>query len=182
MLAAPVVAGLGIASSIGGGLLGAFSSMQQGRAQSRMYQYQAGVASANQQIARQNADYERRVGDVQAQQSGLKTRSEIGSAKAIQAGSGLDINSGSAAQVRESMTQIGKQNADVIRANTARRAYGYEMKGMEQEAQGTLYRSASSNARSAGKIGAISSILGGATSVSSKWLQGRSVGLWGDNG
>jgi hypothetical protein len=48
--------------------------------------------------------------------------------------------------------------------------------------QATLDIAAGKNAAAAGDINAVSSILGTAGSVSSKWLQGNQVGLWGVSG
>lgn len=176
------VGGAGIGASAGGSLLGAFGSIFTGKAQSNQASYQAGIAQINKQIALKNAEYERNVGEVQAQQSGMKTRSEIGQTKAIQASSGFDVNKGSNVDVRSSEALIGKENVDVIRSNAARRAYGYEVEAVQDEAQSNIYKMAGANAKTAGGIGAIGSILGGASSVSSKWLQGNQTGLWGSGG
>src|SRR5438105_4747319 len=136
-MADPVtLATIGIVSTVAGGATGAFGSIMGGESQSSMYKYQAGVAQINKRIAEQNADYSRKVGEVEAQQFGMKTRAEIGEAKATQGAGGLDVGSGSNLAVRESMGDIGRQNLATIRANAARRAYGYEVEGIQQEAQG----------------------------------------------
>lgn len=165
------LAAIGIGSAAAGGLVGAFGQASGGQAQAGMYNYQAGVAQINQKIALQNADYQRTVGEVQAQQSGMATRAKVGETKVEQSASNLDINSGSQALVRESETSLGQYDQSVIRANAARRAYGYEVEATQQEAQGSLYKMAGKNAKTAGSISAVSSILGAAGSVSSKWLQ-----------
>ncbi len=168
---------ISLAGSAGAGISGALGSLFQGRAQSKSYAYQAGVADINSKIQKQNADYERNVGEVKAQQVGLKTAADIGTAKTVQGASGLDVNTGSNSQVRDSMREIGQQDARVSRANTARRAYGFEVGAMEAASQGQMYRSASKTSRTAGYIGAASSILGAASSVSSKWLTASSSGI-----
>lgn len=173
-----ISAGIGMASSLGGSLLSAFGASSAGQAQSQAYQYQAGIARMNAQIDRQNADWERGTGEIESQQSGMKTKAQIASTKAIQGGSGLDVNSGSATKVRESELEIGQQNEATIRANAAHKAYGFEVKAVNEVAQANLDDAAADNAKSAGDINAFASILGGVSSVSSKWMQGKSVGIF----
>jgi hypothetical protein len=50
---------------------------------------------------------------------------------------------------------------------------------VQYTSQAQLDTLAGRNARTSGMIGAASSILGGASSVSSEWLRGQSLGLWG---
>ena len=171
------VAGVGMAAGAAGGILGAFGSRAAGQAQANMYNYQAGVAQVNQKIAMQNAAYAREVGEVETQRVGMKGRSEVGVAKARQAGSGLDVTSGSPAMVRESMDLVNKQGQALTRSAAAKRAYGYEVEAMSQGAGATMAQMAGRESLRAGELGFYTSLLGTASSVSSKWLQGRSVGL-----
>ena|SRR5882757_386847 len=172
------IAGIGMGASAAGSILGAFGAEQGGQAQSQMYQYQAAIAQMNSKIAKQNADYTRAVGEVQAQQSGMKTRAQVGQTVATQGASGLDVNKGSNVAVRQSETEIGQYEQTVIRSNAAKKAYGYEVEAASDTAQANLDTMAASQAEKAGDIGALSSLLGGASSVSSKWLQGRQIGLF----
>lgn len=180
-MADPVTAMMvvGMGASAGGAITGAIGSEYQGAAQSNMYGYQAGVAQINKQIAMQNADYERRVGEVKAQESGMKTGAVIAQTKTIQGASNLDVNRGSAADVRESEHAIGRQDQDIIRSNAARLAYGKEVEATQFESQSELYKMAQKTSKTAGHLGAISSILGGVSSVASKWTQAKSAGAFG---
>src|SRR5262249_26691440 len=128
-----------------------------------------------------NADYERAAGEVSAQISGTKTAAQVGETKATQASSGLDVNRGSAIDVRTSETEIGQFNEAIIRSNAARRAYGYETEAAQDAAQEQLYKMAATSSKKAGELGVLQSLLSGGTSVADKWLKGGSVGLWGDN-
>jgi len=161
------------ASAIGGGV-SAYGSMQQGAAQSAAYTYQAGIAAINAQIADQNAKYAYMVGEQKAQKAGMQTRSIIGATKAQQGASGLDVNVGSAVDVRAAEADLGAENVGVIRNDAARTAFGYQVEEQQQLTQAALDRFAASNARTAGYVGAASSILGGASSVSDKWLKYQS--------
>lgn len=172
------LAGVGMAATAGGGVMGAIGSIMGGDAQANMYKYQAGVAKVNQQIAAQNAEWALKSGDVEAQQAGLKARYEIGTAKTEQAASGFDVNAGSAKLTRQSMQEVGTENEEIIRANTAKRAYGFQVQGIQEEAQANLDTMAAQQSKEAGMIGAFSSILGSASSFSSKWTQGKSIGIF----
>jgi hypothetical protein len=157
-------------------------AQMQGEAQGQMYQYQAGVAQINKQIEAQKADYARAVGETEAQESGMKSRFQIGQIRTALASSGLDINRGSAARVTESQQEVAEFDQALIRSNAAQRAYGYEVGAMKEEAQSTMYGMSASKAREAGQISMISSLLGTAGSVGSKWVQGRQAGLFAFGG
>lgn len=166
-----------LAATVIGGAMSAYGKAQQGAAQGRMFDYQAGIAQMNQKIALQNADYERNVGEIAAQESGMKTRAQVGATTAAQAASGLDVNAGSTSDVRTSETEIGQYNEAIIRANAARRAYGYDVEATQDVAQAGLYRMAASTSRAGGDIGAITSLLSMGTSVADKYLAARQKGL-----
>jgi hypothetical protein len=170
-----------IATTIGGGIVSAVGASQQAKAQSQMYQYQAAQARINQDIAKQNADYQRVIGDNQAQRHGIAARQRAGAILAQQGASGLKVDGGSAVDIRDSQRAIDLTDQGTIRANAARRAYAYEVGGMEEGNKAAMADASSSNARTAGRYAVASSLLGTATSVSSKWLQGNQMGLWGDN-
>lgn len=170
---------ISLGATAAGGGISALSSIMGGKAKSASYKYQAGLAAINSQIAKQNADYERNVGEVEAQQSGLRTKAEIGATRAIEGASGLDVNSGSAARVQSSEREIGWNNQQIIRANSARRAYGYEVEAMNETAQGQLYKRAASQAKTAGILGAGATLLSTAGSVAGKWSQASTAGVFG---
>jgi hypothetical protein len=90
---------------------------------------------------------------------------------ARQAASGIDVNAGSALSVRSSEQRLATFDEATLRSNAARQAYGFRAQGLMDESQATLDEFAAKNSIAAGNIGAISSILGGISSVSSKWLQ-----------
>src|SRR5712691_9203333 len=97
----------GVLGAVGGGIK-AFGDASAASAQANMYQYQAGVAQINKNIQLQNADYARKAGEVEAQESGMATRFRVGEIKTAQAGKGLDVDSGSAVEVRESQVEVGQ--------------------------------------------------------------------------
>lgn len=157
--------------SIVSGVVGAVGSIMQGQSQSEMYNYQAQVERNNAQIAKQNAVFATEIGESQATQQGMKTRAIVGAEKAGQAASGIDVNTGSAVDVRASTAQLGELNALTIRSNAARQAYGYQVQSTSDIAQADLDTFAASNAKTAGYFGAVGSLLGAAASAGSAYSQ-----------
>ena len=182
-MADPVtMAGVGIGSTVASTFFGAMGAGQSAQAQAGMYQYQSGMALLNKRIAEQNADYTREVGEVTAQREGMKTRAEIGTTKATQAGRGLDINVGSPADVRASEAELGEHNQAVIRSDFAKKAYGFEVEAAKETAQAGMYQTAAAQSRRAGSLNMLSSIIGGASSVASKWSQASTAGIGSSSG
>ncbi len=173
---------IGLGSSLAGGILSAFSASREGESTSQMYNYQAQVARINAQIDRQNADWAQHKGDVEGLQYGMKAGQQFGQIRAAQGASGIDVNSGSAREVQLSQRAITRMDEAQIRENASRTAYDYRTKAVMDENQAGLYSRAASDAASAGRIKAIGSLIGTAGSVSSKWLAGSQVGMWGGSG
>jgi hypothetical protein len=104
---------------------------------------------------------------------------QLSSIKATQGASGLDVNRGSAVEVRASEANIGEENQAITRSNAARTAYGFEVQSVQDQAQSQIDIMQGKQAKIAGEIGAGSSLLGGATSVASKWIQAKYQGISG---
>ena len=167
-------AAIGVGSSLIGGGVSAYGSLQKGAADQSMYNYQAGVAQLNQKIALQNASYAQEAGGSAAYQSGLKTAATVAQQKVDQSASGIEVGSGSAAGVRQSTTALGVYDQNLIRTNFAKKAYGFEVEAATKGTEAGADVIAGQQAKKAGDIGAVASILGTAGSVSSKWLQASS--------
>lgn len=181
-MAAPLVGGMGLASTIGGGLLGMAGGIMGGSAQASQMKYQSAVAKINANIARQNAEWTIRSGETEAKQTGQKSQFVIGQQRAQQGASGIDVNRGPAVQVRDSQHDVGLEDQTTIRTNAGRKAYGFEVEAATQDANAKNYSTAASTAKTSGFINAGSSFLGSVGSVSSKWMQGNQIGLWGGSG
>ncbi len=179
---AAVAGGIGIGASLLGGLVGAGGAAEQSQAQQGMYNYQAGVATINAQISKQNQEYAVQQGEQESQEAGMQGAQQMGKIKVAQASSGLDINSGSAKNVQNSQALVTGLNLDQIRSNAAKTAYDYDVQATQYTNQATLYKMGSADAAAAEPYNVASSILGSAASVSSKWLGGQSVGMFGGGG
>lgn len=181
-MSAPTIGSVGIGSSLAGGIINAFGAFGQGQSQSKMYAYQAQVAQINSQIDKQNADYARQVGDRNQLNYGLRFGQQEAQIRTAKAASGLDINSGSAADVQSSQRKLDQMDLSTMRENAAKTAYDYDVKATQDMNQAGLYNAASSNASRAGIISGLGSLIGTAGSVSSKWLAGSTSGLFNSGG
>jgi hypothetical protein len=168
-----VLAGVGLA----GTALSAYGSYEQGQAQSASAQYQAQVAANNAKIARQNAVLEIQSGETQATNVGLKTRAVVGQEKATQGASGVNVNKGSAVDVRAGTEETGMLDALTVRSNAARRAYGYQVSATSDTAQSQLLQRQSEQAETAGDIGAFASLISGASTVGGQYMKMKSLGV-----
>lgn len=172
------IGGIGMGATAGGGILSAFGSISSGIANQNMFDYQSAIANINAQIDRQNAQYAIDTGNQQNLELGLKQGQQLGQQKTALASSGFDIRSGSAAQVIASQESLNRLDQTILRSNTTKTAYNFETQASTAEQQAQMYTLAGENSFQAGLIGAGSSILGSASSVSREWLQGNQVNLW----
>lgn len=163
--AAPVLAGMSIISSLAGAGMSAY-------AQSQSADYNAQVARNNQIVANQNAGMAIEQGAQAEQTQRIKTGSMISGAEAQQAASGINPNTGSALNVRSSAAETGELDADTIRYNSNLQARNLQYQSSQFGAQAQLDSSMAG-------WSVANSILGGASSVSNKWLQYQQSGIFG---
>lgn len=152
------------------------AQQQQANAQAQAQNYQAQVADNNAQILDNDAIYSQRAGAVKTQAVNQRGRSMLGSLKASQAANGVDINSGSAVDVRAGESAAARQDTLTTASNADLEAYGYRSQAANQRANAQLDRMGAANsvqagqaALSASNYGVASSLLSGASSVASKW-------------
>lgn len=165
---------LTIASTIIGGLSTGFQvlgSIQQGKAEKASAEYNASVAAANAEIAKQKTAMAGAAATAQTEQAQLKTRAQIGGIITSQAASGINVGSGSALDVRSSARDLGQLNAITVRSNAARTAYGYQTEAMSYDAQSKLDKFQGSSAMTASEINAGGTVLGGLGDAANRYAQ-----------
>lgn len=165
-----------------GGILGAVGSLFGGSSSASNYQFQAGQALLNSKIAKQNEEYSFQSGESQALNSGLASRFRIGQITAAQGANGFKVGVGTNADVVGSQREIGQMEQGAIRTNAYKTALGYDYQAKEDQTQAMMDMQGASNAQTSGILGAVGSVLGGVSGVSSKWLGGQQSGLWGGSG
>lgn len=166
-----------IASTVIGGLTSVMGSMQQGQAQADSLRYQAQVSANNQLIANQLADQAGKSGEAQVAQKRMQTAGVIGTQLATQSASGLDVNKGSAVDVRSSAAEMGELDALTIRNNAEKIAFGYRSQGLNYGAQAQVDKMGAQNALTAGNLNSFTSLAGSSASVADKWLKFQNAGL-----
>ncbi|CAB5082909.1 hypothetical protein IST4116A_01201 [Burkholderia cenocepacia] len=173
-----VLAGSALAMTAVSTAMSAYGASRQAAATASADQYQAEVARINQRLSGQYAqqaidDGENKVAAKQQQTSGL-----IGAQRAAMAANGVQLDSGTPLRLQEDSAQLGAVDALTIRNNAAREAYGYQVQGLSYGQQAQLDEASASNALSAGSLNTFSSILGGAASVGSKWIDYKKGGIF----
>lgn len=164
--------GLPVLAAAAIGLQGA-GQIAQSQAAAASSNYNAKIAGNNAKIADQNSSYAGAEGETQAAQQEAKNKSIAGAIKVGQGASGIDVNTGSAANVQASQDEVGMLDALTIRSNAARKAYGYQTEAASDEAQAALDRSQAKNDKTSGIIGAAETVLGGT-------VGGEQSGLFSD--
>lgn len=147
------------------GALSAVSQIKAGNASGAAGEYRAQVAENNAKTAEMNATMTSQAGETAAANSSLKTAAVIGRQKAAQGANNIDVNSGSAAQVRSATAALGRLDALTIRSNAAREAYGYKVQGSDFKAEANLDRAMGKEARTSGWLGAAGTLLSTASTV-----------------
>lgn len=169
---------ISIGSTLLSGALGGAGAAFSSGASADAFNFKAGIATLNSQINKQNAAWALNSGGIKAANYGLKAGQEIADTKVKQAASGFDVNSGSTVAVRDTQTDVAKYDQNTIRADAAHTAYGYETKAAADSMEASLDTASASNAKKAGTLGILSSVIGTASSVASKWTQGKTIGMW----
>lgn len=159
--ALPSLSSLATYASLGSAALGGVGAVMQGRAASAAAGYNAQVAANNATIATNNANAIGAQGEQNVAAAGAKTKAAIGATLADQGASGVEVNSGSSVNVRESESKLGMLNALNIRSQAAQAAYGQQTQSAADTGQESLYKSQQISDELGGYISAGSTILGG---------------------
>ena len=125
-------------AAVAAAAVSAYGSYESGQAQQAAAKYQSQVEQNNAIIAQQNAQWAAQAGNAQAEQKQLETRAKVGGILASQAAAGIDVNSGSAVDVKSSASELGELDAINIRSNAARTAYGYNVQSSSDQNQSQL--------------------------------------------
>ena len=173
--------GLTAALGLAGAGTSAFGTIYSGMATSDAASYQAQVASNNAQIAEQNAAYASKAGQAQAAAVSLKNAGKLGKIKTAQAANNIDVNSGSAVNVRASEREAGVLDTSTVLSNAELEAYGYRAKATGYTAESGLLTTQAEEAPIGAGIGATGSLLSGASSVGFKFGGGGAPGTVGPN-
>ena len=124
-----------------GAVVSAVAAIRQGQAQQASANYQAQVARNNATLAANNQAVQQQNADIAGGQAKdalaagaaneksniFEGRGLVGRQFTTQAANGLDVNDGSAVQVREGQSTINQMSQANIRSDAARTAYGFRI-------------------------------------------------------
>lgn len=178
-ISATTLAYVGAAAAVAGTATTVYGSVQQASAAQASAKYQSEVAASNQETALKNASFAAASGEEKAAIQEQKTRAQLGEILTTQGSSGVDINSPTAKAVRTSQTEIGGLDAQTIRSNAAREAYGYQTQSTNFENAAAADIAEGDNAETSGYINAGTGLLKGAGNASLNYasIMNRSSGL-----
>lgn len=165
--------GVGAVAAIAATAIGSVSSIQQGKQQQAMYNYQAKVAEQNAKIAQNNADTERQTGIEEARLQRMKTLQAIGSQQTAMAANGMDVTQGTSLDIIEDTAAMGELDALQIQTNYERKALAYEQQRDNFKNQANMDVISGQNAYRAGMTNAVTTGLNGIgklTGVADKWF------------
>ena len=155
------VAGLAMSAvSTGAGFLG---QMNQQAAAGAQAQYMAQMAQRNQQIQTMQADDALARGQVQEDKVRAAGAQRIGTLTANLAAQGTDL-AGSPTDILADARQAGELDAQTVRSNAAREAWGYKVGAANAGAEAAMRGSFSPS-----YLGAGASLLAGASGIADKW-------------
>lgn len=149
----------------------ALGSISAGRAQAASAKYNAATEANNAQLALRNATLAGQEGAANSAIEQQKTRAGVAAIKTAQAANGVDVNTGSAVDVRSSAAELGELNAITVRSNAARQAYGYQTQASSDTAQSQLDKQEAKYDTDAGYVK-------GAATLLSQGVSGSQSGLW----
>ena len=164
---------VGAVATVASTVLGTVSSVQQGKQQKAMYNYQAQVDKQNAEIAQKNAAVERQTGIEEARLQRMKTLQVVGSQKTAMAANNMDVTQGTSLDIIQDTAAMGELDALQIETNYERKALAYEQQANNFSNQANLDVIAGKNAYKTGKINAVTEGLNGVSklgSVANKWV------------
>lgn len=167
-MGAAVVPAILVGTAVSAGL-GVVGAIQEGQAAQQQADYQRAVARNNAIIAEQKAQDALERGQVEESRQRLRTLHAVSSSRANAAARGVVVDQGSALDIAQDIAMFGEQDALTIRSNSLREARAFRQQATDFTAQQGLLKAQGQSAGRQAALDATSSLVGGATSVASKW-------------
>lgn len=152
------ISAIGTALSARGQLRAGAAAREAGELEAWRLQYNARIAEL------QAADAVERGAEAESRFR-TSVRGLIGRQRAAFAASGVNLSSGSPADVQADAAELGELDALTIRSNAAREAWGYGVQATDYRLQAEAARRTGRSAQTAGRIGAATTILGTGASL-----------------
>lgn len=143
--------------------IAAASAIQQGKAAQAAADYNAEVDKNNAAIRQSQADDALKRGDIEEQRHRVRISQKVGEQRSALAGSGVELDSGSALDVIGDTSYVGAQEISDIQQNARREAFGYQVGATDALASSRLNKASGKNAASASILTAGSAVAKGAS-------------------
>lgn len=155
--------------------LTAYAGNEQAQAEREAGRYQAEVAEVNAKQADYRAEQAGRIGAIKEEQHRSQVRRMAGTQRATLAANGVDVGSGTAADLVDETYTLGEADALTIRYNAMNEAWGYraEATDLRQQGQFAKYR---------GKVQSRNTYLTTAASLAGQAYGGYQSGAFGGGG
>lgn len=161
--------GIGVISS-------AYGAYSKASGEQAGYQYQANVADNNKQIAGWQAADALQRGQTAVARHGTKVAQLRGAQRATLAARGVDLGEGSALDILSDTEFMGGVDANTIKDNAAKEAWGYRVQAVNASSNADLLRMRASNIDPGGD--AMSTFLTGAGGVAKTWYSLKEKGVF----
>jgi len=180
-MAFPIFAAIGLGLSL-------LSTQQSIAAQNAQFnatkeagKFRAQVLRRNRAISEERGVDARRRGVHEQLVQKSATEQLVGQSRANAAARGVEVGSGSAADIEANLRGVGDIEQSIIRDNAGREALGHRQQASQFEIDAQLEEAGIDSARTARDIGISSALISGASSVSSKWAAFNREGAFSGN-
>jgi hypothetical protein len=136
---------LGATGALAGGVESAIGAYGQARALRASGKFQQQLAAQNAQLSQLASENAVRAGETRAAVVGMHEGQLLGAQKVAFANQGVDVHSGSAADVATNTAQLGAMDQQTIRINAMRQALGYQIQGVNERFAGIFANLAAKN-------------------------------------
>lgn len=151
-----------------GAVLSAGASVYGGMAARTQGQYEQAVAQENRKAEIAAGDDARNRGAIEEQRRYRALAQQLGTQRAAQAASGLDVGFGSPADLLGDTRMIGYEDINTIRQNTKREVEGFDVRAANYTTQGNAARARGNAAFTGSLLSAGGSLLGSAKQIFGK--------------
>ena len=170
------IAQMSMIGQIGGMFSSAIGSYYSAQTQKSNLKFQADMAEISARMSEQSAQSALMQGQRQAGAVSMRAGQIKSSQRAALAANGVDIGTGSAAELQASTDIMKEIDMNTAEANAVRAAWGYRTQAVNAQNEASMRRA---SADSMSPFGAMAtSLLGGATAVAGNWYRMNKVGLF----
>jgi hypothetical protein len=172
--AASTMSIIGAVASDASSVFSAYSSFSGASANKQAANYNAAIQRNNALAAQYQAEDAVNRGNLAVDEHMRKVAALKGTQTATMAARGLDLSEGTPLNILTDTDILGEADANTIRTNASREAWGYKQQANNATAQGNLYKMQAKNINP--MMAAGGTLLGGAGSVADRWYSSSGGG------